>query len=77
MIQMMRCCIKQPQECDEFIVYEGRVYGWMMVDVPHFGTIAFCPRHDEQARKAMEISYEHARRINERNRQLDEFFHRA
>ena len=77
MPSFMRCCIKQPQECDEFIVYEGKVYGWMLVDVPNFGLLAFCPRHDEAAKQALEISYEHARRINERNRRLDEFFRRA
>ena len=77
MPSFMRCCIKQPQECDEWIAYDGKVYGWMTVDVPHFGLLAFCPRHDEQAKHALEISYEHARRINERNLRLDEFFRRT
>jgi hypothetical protein len=76
MPSFMRCCIKQPQECGEWIAYDGKVYGWMQVDVPRFGLLCFCPKHDEQAKQALEISYEHARRIQQRNDRLDEFFGR-
>jgi len=73
MTSFMKCCVKRPADCPNFIVYDGKVYGWQQVEIPTKGVFVFCPNHDEAATHAKEIADDYYHRLDQRNARLDAF----
>lgn len=56
MPDMMRCCVRQPEECQNYVVYTGAVHNWIQVALPERGVLCFCPLHHEAGQKALRLA---------------------
>ena len=56
MAEFMRCSVRQPEYCKAMVVFEGVVHGWKKVDMPGWGVLCFCPKHQEAAERALEYA---------------------
>lgn len=39
---LMRCCVKQPEDCLNYVVYDVTIYTWIQVALPQLGVLYFC-----------------------------------